>query len=136
MPTFQSFCEGRDIPDRIDLGLIPPAGREAEERGRRAMLRKLLGILRREGLLPREGDGASPPLRAVLEWLGRSPARYVLVNLEDLWGEIHPQNTPGTVTERPNWRRRARHGVEGIRRDPEIRRCLNLLDRARRTRRG
>ncbi len=36
----------------------------------------------------------------------------VVVNLEDLWLETYPQNVPGTSHERPNWRRKARFGLE------------------------
>lgn len=47
-------------------------------------------------------------LGRLLEALGRSPARQVQVNLEDLWLEPAPQNVPGTGAEAANWRRRFR----------------------------
>jgi 4-alpha-glucanotransferase len=36
----------------------------------------------------------------------------VLVTLEDLWLETRSQNVPGTLFERPNWRRKARYSLE------------------------
>jgi 4-alpha-glucanotransferase len=69
--------------------------------------------------------------QACLAWLGASPAEVVLVNLEDLWLETHPQNVPGTSTERPNWRRKARLTIEQIQRAPGLREALAVLNQAR-----
>jgi 4-alpha-glucanotransferase len=71
-------------------------------------------------------------LPAVLEYLAASPARIVLVNLEDLWLETEPQNVPGTTTERPNWRRRARFGLDDIRGDVHVNRVLQRIAQLRR----
>jgi len=62
----------------------------------------------------KKGNNPSQILRACLSWLRSSPAELVLVNLEDLWEEEKPQNVPGTSTERPNWRRKARLSIEEI----------------------
>jgi 4-alpha-glucanotransferase len=49
----------------------------------------------------------------------------VLVTLEDLWGELEPQNIPGTSGEdAKNWRRRARHSLEEMFDLPEVRETL------------
>jgi 4-alpha-glucanotransferase len=47
-------------------------------------------------------------------------ANIVLMNLEDLWEEVLPQNVPATTKERPNWRRRVRPSVEKIRRMADV----------------
>ena len=53
----------------------------------------------------------------------------VLVNLEDLWGEPHPQNTPGTgPDQRPNWRRRAKLGLEEMQQDERVVSTLRAVD--------
>jgi 4-alpha-glucanotransferase len=135
MPTFRGFVEGRDIPDRRALGLLDARG-EARERTRRARaVRALRARLVREGLLDardaREADAAAL-LPAALAWLGRSPARVVLVNLEDLWGETRQQNTPGTTDERPNWQLRARRALPGMLAARGVRRALAALDGERR----
>jgi 4-alpha-glucanotransferase len=59
-------------------------------------------------------------MEAAHGYLAGSRARTVLVNLEDLWGETRPQNTPGTSTERPNWVRKARHPFERFREMPGV----------------
>lgn len=66
-------------------------------------------------------------LEACLRWLRASPAELVLVNLEDLWEEEKPQNVPGTSTERPNWRRKARLSIEEILSNAEFRDVLRTL---------
>jgi 4-alpha-glucanotransferase len=66
-------------------------------------------------------------LEALLVWLGRSPSELVLINLEDLWSEARPQNVPGTSTERPNWRRKARLTLEQIFAKPEVRKLLSKV---------
>jgi 1,4-alpha-glucan branching enzyme len=71
-------------------------------------------------------------LSAALASLGESAAPLVLANLEDLWGELLPQNVPGTWRERPNWRRRAALTLEEAAHDPRIRGVLERLDAARR----
>jgi 4-alpha-glucanotransferase len=67
---------------------------------------------------------------ATLGWLAASPARFVVVNLEDLWGELEPVNVPG-VTSRPNWRRRAARTLEQLRRDEAVASILRRVDAAR-----
>jgi 4-alpha-glucanotransferase len=70
-------------------------------------------------------------LRRLLDSLAASPARMLLVNLEDLWGESEPQNVPGTHTERPNWRRKARYTFEELSQRPEVVDALRRVDRIR-----
>jgi len=122
MPTFAGFWRGSEIDDQQELGLIDAAGHE-EAMQRRAALRAALS---REVA----GGGTVDPAVArqrILERLSQSPARYLLVNLEDLWLEEQPQNVPGTSTEKPNWRRRTRRSLEEIIRDAGIRRMLRSI---------
>jgi 4-alpha-glucanotransferase len=70
-------------------------------------------------------------LEAWLSALARSDAELLLINLEDLWLEPMPQNTPGTWNERPNWMRKARYSVEEIRRMPELLNLLRSIDKIR-----
>ena len=70
-------------------------------------------------------------LEACQAYLAKSPARIVLVNLEDLWGETGPQNVPGTYRERPNWRRKAKHPLEMFGEMPAVGRILETVHRLR-----
>lgn len=132
-PTFAGWWEGTDLDDRARLGFLDGSGLR-RERARRDRARK--------ALIRCVGDGRAGPIRPALWFrralpvLGASRADWVLVNLEDLWGERRPQNVPGTTTERPNWRRRATRTMEQITRSVVVRDTLESLDAARRGKEG
>jgi 4-alpha-glucanotransferase len=134
MPSFRGYWEERDVDDLEALGLFDE--RQArEERQRRAEQRRQLESAAL-AWRPADWDGRGDPyalvLRGCLEHLAASPARMVLVNLEDLWQETEPQNVPGTGGERPNWRRKARLTFEEMIARPEIAEMLGRVDRLRR----
>ena len=132
MPTFRAFWEARDVAELQRLGFFNEA-QAREERERRAALRRQLLEELPEGER-RDERAHAVVLRRLLEILAASPARLVLVNLEDLWGEAEPQNVPGTHTERPNWRRKARYGFEELSTRPEVVDTLRRLDALRKER--
>jgi 4-alpha-glucanotransferase len=115
MPPFKAFREGKDIDDRLDLGFLDKKGAR-EERKTRAKARDYIRSMR----VPNVVAGFSPRLAAVTQFLADSMANIVLMNLEDLWEEVLPQNVPATTKERPNWRRRVRPSVEKIRRMADV----------------
>ncbi len=71
-------------------------------------------------------------LDACLQELAASEARALLVTLEDMWWEGERQNVPGTTTEHPNWRRRARYAVEELDRVPGLAPRLRRISKLRR----
>ncbi len=122
MPPFRGFLEGTDIADRVDLGFIDERDAKKEKKHRAAMRKRLekmphpaMATLSREERV----------WAALMQYLSRSMADIVLVNLEDLWGETLPQNVPSTTKERPNWRRRARLRIEQIRKTAGIAEVLS-----------
>jgi 4-alpha-glucanotransferase len=145
MPTFAAHWNGLDILDRASLGLVQKKELPQLRRTRKASNEALAQFLRREGYLARTSSAKSHSrsscqnklaeahlaLRACLEWLSRSPAETVLINLEDLWLEELPQNVPGTSHERPNWRRKTRWTLDRIMKDPQIREVLEAVNRLR-----
>jgi glycogen operon protein len=108
MPPFRSFYDGLDIDDRVDLKFLDAKAAKTERKYRgvqRKVLARFLGKNKYAGIF-----------REVSRFLADSMANIVLVNVEDLWGEVLPQNVPATNKERPNWRRRIRPGIEELRR--------------------
>jgi 4-alpha-glucanotransferase len=103
----------------------------AARHARRELLQAMIGQLERAGFLhgPAEPDQVRD---ALLGFLAASPARLLLVSLEDLWREDQPQNVPGTSAERPNWRRRTRPPLEEIMNSPDITAVLSRLNEIRR----
>ncbi|CAN5745165.1 4-alpha-glucanotransferase [soil metagenome] len=122
MPTFARFAEALDSPEM-------------------AALRRRLEA---EGHLPDPDPGPGPYpdadrddaftpalLLACLRLLADSPARLLLVNLEDLWLEERPQNVPGTGHEGGSWTRRARYTLGELDDVPEVRAALAEIRRLR-----
>ncbi len=115
LPTLAGYWEGRDLALRRELGLYPKEeAHQAQVLGRAQDRARLLLALEREGLLP-EGasvDPASLPemtgalLLQLQIFLARSPARMLVVQLEDVLGVREQVNLPGTTDEHPNWRRK------------------------------
>ncbi len=113
MPAFAAFWKGLDISDRQQLGLLKAKAARQERKRRRHLREVLVKFLNHKlqcgkDALPCPAKAASTHhvLLALLTFLARSKAEVVLVNLEDLWLEKKPQNTPGTSTERVNWKRK------------------------------
>ena len=43
---------------------------------------------------------------SVTRFLAKTPARLLVVSMEDVLGVVEQPNVPGTIDEHPNWRRR------------------------------
>ncbi len=126
LPTLRCFWLGRDLDWRRDLGLYPDeAAAEHEAQERRRDRRRLLEALVAAGTLPRSMMATLLPredgpvyeralAEAVHRFLGRSPAALVLMQIEDVVGEIEQANLPGTIAEHPNWQRRLSLLLEDI----------------------
>jgi 4-alpha-glucanotransferase len=129
MPTFTAYWKGFDMADRLDLGLLDEEGVRREEKDRQVIRQAVARLLREGGQL---GDKDDVPgvLRGLLTWLAESEASVLLANLEDLWQATEPQNVPGTCTEWPNWRRKARHPLEEFDQVPGLRKTLLSLREA------
>jgi 4-alpha-glucanotransferase len=132
LPTFESWWAERDIDLGTELGVLDQERAGDLRRARAAEKESALVFLESRRLLG-PGRRASPDVyRALMRYLAESPARTLLVNLEDLWGETEPQNVPGTSSQRPNWRRKARLGLEEMQSLEAVRATLKEIDRARR----
>jgi 4-alpha-glucanotransferase len=119
-PTFAGHWRGEDLADRLRLGLLPRAELKRAKEHRERLKAALIRFLKAQGFLKSRKSGAREVLRALLAWLRASESEIVLVNLEDLWLEARPQNVPGTSTERPNWRRKARLTLDRIFQDKQL----------------
>ena len=136
MPPFTGYLRGKDLQDLLQLGLLPKTRLPQEQNARRRVRRALARFFHRQGVLPSPSDNENVLVRASLAWLAASAAAVVLINLEDLWLETAPQNLPGTGTERPNWRRRARYSLEQLASRPSVVEALRLVAGARTHERG
>ena len=144
LATLKGFWLGRDIAWRQRLKLYPDAEAEAADLSDRHTARwQLLEALEREGLMPRDRfteflpQGGEPVYAielgdAILAFLGRSRASFMLVQIEDIAGEVEQANLPGTSDEHPNWRRRLSVELDAVLDGPEMRRIATLVNDERR----
>ena len=161
MPPFKAFWQALDIADRRSLGLLRQTQIHSEQQRRQETRNALVHFLRSRGWLRKPAEnpnrrrgeakplvatsharvisdatGSNEEIGAILEacllCLARGPADVVLLNLEDLWLETEPQNTPGTRNERVNWRRKAGFTLEKIEQIPELEELLRKIDSLRR----
>jgi 4-alpha-glucanotransferase len=133
MLPFASFWQGLDIQEQCNRDSSSGEDGQGELRLRDALRRALVSMLRREGWMAESSPtDALDVLGAVIRFLSASPARTLLVNLEDLWLETEAQNVPGTQAERPNWRRKARYALDEFRQLPQVIDTLSETDRNKR----
>jgi 4-alpha-glucanotransferase len=130
MPPFAAYLRGLDIEDRVRRGLLSSDAVQAERKARRTSMAWLERTLRQAGWLAKRRPRAEDYLLASLKLLGASPASLVLVNLEDLWLEVKPQNIPASPPE-DNWRSRLRYTQEEFIHLPQIRNALEQVHRER-----
>lgn len=133
MPPFAAFLRGLDIQERLRLKLLRPAEAAGERKSRAVTRRRLEKFFRREAWLGKRAPASDANLlKSALAYLAASPARMLLINLEDLWLETNPQNVPGTSHKRPNWRRKTRFPLDRLPSLSRVRESLLLVDRLRR----
>ncbi len=135
VPTLLGWALGRDVETRRRIGFASPEAADAALAERRVELSHLLEALRAHGTLDgadfervhraadardAESDAFATLVRAAYRYLAQTPARMVLVQLDDAALEIDQVNLPGTFTEYPNWRRKSRLGLAEIARDDRI----------------
>ena len=155
LPSLAAWAQGRDLETRASLGLADENEKRAGLAARRIEVTRLLEALEEAGELTPElvarlrrtidaadrsvdvdidvGDddrGAFDELvRAAYRFLARTPAKLVLVQLDDVLGERDAVNVPGTALEYPNWRRKNACDLDAIANDARVRACAADIDR-------
>jgi 4-alpha-glucanotransferase len=135
LPTLAGWALGRDIDARLRAGSTDPNGAAASHALRRLEATWLLEALEAAGELDpaeverahqtldarvEDGGAYAPLIAAAYRFLARSPAKIVLVQLDDVLGELDQVNVPGTVREYPNWRRKSGVALEAIPEDERV----------------
>lgn len=131
MPPFAAFWQGRDIEERVRLGLLDETSAKSERENFLNMKKALTTFLQDRGWLQEPEDNISAVVKACLSFLATSQTRLVLVNLEDLWQETQPQNVPSTTTEYPNWQHKTRYSLEEFGQMPQVIDTLRTINKLR-----
>jgi 4-alpha-glucanotransferase len=110
LPTVAGWWRGRDIDWRSELGMNPRGSDKPSEQATRDADRNLLwAALQHAGCV--EGDPPPPDspeavVDASLAYVGSTPSRLAIIQVEDVLALDEQPNLPGTINEHPNWRRR------------------------------
>ncbi len=115
MPMFARFLKGEDLDEVRDLGILNSELFAGFKKERAEQLEKWLQVFQN-----------NPAIQA-LQYLCSTGCRYLVVNLEDLWGEERPQNIPGTWKEVPNWRRKMKLPIEQWEKHDNCKLAFNML---------
>jgi glycogen operon protein len=110
LPTVRGWWTGADIAERHRLGHLDAAAAARAEHERERERHALCAALS----LPApalSADRASAPEATTVtiaahRFIAETPAALVLLQADDLAGEVDAINLPGTDRERPNWRRK------------------------------
>ncbi len=115
LPTLAGYWLGRDIDLRSELDLFPSLQlRDAQLLDRSQSRAQLLLALERAELLP-AGASVNPiayPAMteelslAIHITLARTPAKFMVVQLEDIFGQVEQVNFPASGGKYPNWQRK------------------------------
>lgn len=141
LPTLPGFWNRRDLELRTTLGLYPsPEIADAAHAGRDRECAALIRAFKRHGLLPASFPEAPAAfsfdiVQAAYRYIARSPARLLLLHLEDVLGEENQINLPGTVAEYPNWRQRVPLDLAALDRDPRLADLARAIGAERRRKR-
>ena len=128
LPTLAGFWSGADIEARLAAGL---ANEEvcARHRAERARDRQsLLDCLHECQLLPPSTPRSAADIPqlgpelvgAVIELLAQTRCELLVINQEELTGEVFQQNLPGSTAQYPNWRRKMTATLEELDERPEL----------------
>jgi (1->4)-alpha-D-glucan 1-alpha-D-glucosylmutase len=127
LSTLPAWWRGADLELRSRLDLYPSADVAEAERARRGVDRQRLADALVAERLPTAPD-ADAPVEAIYRFLARTPSYLLMVQPEDLLGEIEPQNVPGTTSEYPNWRRKLPLSAEAFFADANVARVVEAIN--------
>jgi glycogen operon protein len=127
LPPLAGWLEGDDITLHHRLGLITEADVPVIQASRTGSVAALMEALRSTGDLGAFEESTEALVLGAYRYLARSPARIVMLQLEDALGEHTPVNIPGTNLEYPNWRRRLHDDLETIATDGRLERFASAL---------
>jgi 4-alpha-glucanotransferase len=95
LATFAGWARGHDLEVKRRLNM-DPGETEEDRKAAHLALRRALSIAGTE----------EPDFTAVARFLSQTPARLMVVAIEDALGIRDQTNIPATIDEHPNWRRR------------------------------
>ncbi len=140
LPTLKGYWEERDIEIKAQAGFYPqPEDRDRETQAREEDRRQLWKALRRAGFSVSESmpESLSPEMMKMFyQFLAQTSSRLLMVQLEDVLGELDTPNLPGAADSvYPSWRVRLSRELTLWLNDPAHAGFAQTVSRERRNRR-
>jgi 4-alpha-glucanotransferase len=123
MPPFAGYWNSTDLDERESAGLLQDELRTAEVESRNERRAALQKFLEAAGYVE-PGAECGAIFEGCLAYLADSPARLLILNLEDLWQETRSQNIPSSHQSQTNWQRKASLSLEEFSADRTINELL------------
>ncbi|HUP97511.1 MAG TPA: 4-alpha-glucanotransferase, partial [Usitatibacter sp.] len=130
LPTLAGWWGEEDVRTREALGLLKDDAVGKERDDRRRSREALVGALGHEGLaneLRADAPFEAKLADAVHGYAARTPCSVMVVQMEDVLGQVEQANLPGTVDQHPNWRRKLSLPLEAWSRDERFRKITHDL---------
>jgi len=139
LPTLKGYWAERDMEIKEHANLYPqPEDRARETQARGEDRRQLWEALRRAGFALPESMPvtlSSEIMKMVYQFLAQTPSRLLMVQLEDLLGELDTPNLPGAADSAyPSWRVRLSRELTSWLKDPANTGFSQAVSRERRSR--
>ncbi|HUP31137.1 MAG TPA: malto-oligosyltrehalose synthase, partial [Usitatibacter sp.] len=132
LPTLAGWWQEEDLRTRAELGLLQgdPLREQREDRARSRQ--GMIDALAKEGLadpatLRADGPFSEELADAVHVFAARASSSVMVVQMEDVLGQVEQANLPGTVEQHPNWKRKLALPLEDWSRDARFRRVTQEL---------
>src|ERR1051326_5234405 len=125
LPPLAGWWEGADVKERASLGQLSDEADAIDARhDERAAL---VDMLTEERFLESAPHAVSEVVRAAHAFIATTHADLMLVQTDDLSGQVTGVNLPGTDTERPNWRLRSADPVATLLATPMAQSILDAV---------
>jgi 4-alpha-glucanotransferase len=119
LATFAGWASGHDLAVKRALGMDPGETDAERAAAQRAMHRALS-----------RAGAADLDFPSVARFLAQTPARLMVVAIEDALGVCDQANVPATIDEHPNWRRRWPVALEDLARHAGLRVVADVMKSA------
>jgi len=139
LPTLKGYWAEQDIAIKEQASLYPhPDDRDRDTHARGEDRRQLWDAVGQAGMVLPEAMPAmltSDMMMKIYQFLAKTPSRLLMVQLEDLLGEIDTPNLPGAPDSAyPSWRVRLGRELTSWLKDPVNRGFAKVISRERRRR--
>ncbi len=140
LATLTGWWAGHDLRLRLQLGLFPNEQLfekqlldRTQERVRLLLAVQHAGLLTADAVAEAGTASVLPPqvVEAIHAFMASTPSQIMMVQLEDVLGEVEQVNMPGTTSQHPNWCRKLGLELKAIDTDLNFSRLAKTLSALR-----